>query len=161
MFKDILDSRKITCYRFAKDTGVSYTAVNEIYRGERTIEDCSLKIVKCFADTLNMSLDEFYEASTKRKSSLPRELYPYFSDGNPLHLDIVNDKAYVITHLLDNGGYKGLLFLTKTYSYEEIKGVGMTSRLLSPKAACFLKNVYHIKKSDMAIYSSKTKRKRG
>ncbi len=161
MFKDILDSKKITCYRFSKDTGVSYTAVNEIYRGERTIEDCSLKTIKKFADTLNMSLDDFYKAAVKRKTSLPRELYPCFSDGNPLHLDIENDRSYIILHLLDNGGYQGLQFLVKTYSYEEIKNVGMTSRLLSPKIAAFLKNVYHIKKSDMAYYTDKSKRKRG
>lgn len=154
MFKDVLHNRNISLYSLAKKSGVSYTAINELYRGERTVEQCSGKTLKSIAEALNISIDELYDTSLKREK-IPLSLKQCFWDTDFAQLDLEKHKVYIISRLLCNGGYKGYCFLNKAYSYEDFKYVGLNSRQLTPKIASFLLNNYHLKKEKMRFYQNK------
>ncbi|MCQ2796373.1 MAG: helix-turn-helix transcriptional regulator [Bacilli bacterium] len=151
MFKDVLQIKGETIYSLSKKSGVSYTAINELYRGERTIEECRGKTLKLLADSLGISIDELYNLSLK-KEKLTSELNKYFWDANSKELDLEKNKIYIISRLLTYGGYEGYKFLIKVYNYEDFKYVAMKSRQLTPKIASFLLNTYHLKKEDMIFY---------
>lgn len=153
MFKDVVNKKKISLYALSKKSGISYTAINELYRGERTIEQCSGKTIRLLANSLSLSMDELYSQSLKRES-IPESLYKCFWDSNPTQLDIIKDRIYIISRLLNNGGYEGFRFLNKAYEYEDFKYVGMNSRLLNPKTANYLSITYNIQKDDMRFYKT-------
>ncbi len=151
MFKDVLKNKNMSAYALAKKSGISYTAINELNRGERTVEQCSGKTIKAIADTLGLTMDQLYSLSLKR-IKMPKELKPYFWDTNFNKLDLEKNKVYIISRLLNQGGHKGYKFLINAYSYEDFKYVGMHSRMLDPKIASYLSNVYKINKKDMKFY---------
>ncbi len=153
MFKDILNSHHITVYTLAKRSGISYTAINELNRGERTVEQCSGKTLKAISDTLNMSIDQLYDLSLKR-IDIPKDFKKYFWDTEFNKLDLEKNKIYIISRLLTHGGFKGYRFLLDAYNYEDFKYVGTHSRLLNAKIASYLKNIYNINKNDMAFYKN-------
>lgn len=153
MFKDLLTEKNISIYALSKKSGVSYTALNELYRGERTVEQCTGKTLKSIADSVSISLDELYAISMKREE-IPSSLKKCFWDTKFEELDLEKNKIYIISRLLDKGGYDGLRYLHGTYTYEDFKSVGINSRQLTPKVANFLSNVYHIKKEDMRFYKN-------
>lgn len=154
MFKTLLDKRKITCYSLAKKSGVSYTAVNELYRGERDIEDCSFKNVIALAKALSLSLEEFDE-ECKKRAAIPNELNKCFWDSDVTSLSLVDHKRYIIPRLLEHGGFEGFMFVMKNYTYEEIKDVAMKSRNLGPKQAYSLMHHFKLDKADMAYFSKR------
>lgn len=154
MFKDILLEKNISIYLLAKNSGVSYTAINELYRGERTVEQCAGKTLKLIANALNLSIDELYELSLKREK-IPFSLKQCFWDTDFSQLDLEKNKVYIISRLLTHGGYKGYRFLNRVYNYEDFKYVGLNSRQLTPKIASFLLNNYHLKKEHMRFYQNK------
>lgn len=154
MFKNVLDERNITCYALAKKSGVSYTAVNELYRGERDIDNCSFKNVYAMAKVLELSLEEMND-ECKKRAIIPSELYKCFWDSNPSDLDLIKNKGYIIPRLLQYGGYEGFMFVIKNYTYEELKEVAKTSRNFAPKQAYFLMNYFNFKKSDMAYFTKR------
>lgn len=141
----------MSIYSLSKKSGVSYTAINELYRGERTIEDCRGKTIKLLADSLGISIDELYNLSLK-KGELTPELNKYFWDVNIKKLDLEKNKVYIISRLLTYGGYEGYKFLVKVYNYEDFKYVAIRSRQLTPKIASFLLNNYHLKKEEMIFF---------
>ena len=151
MFKDVLAKKKISLYALAKKSGISYTAINELYRGERTIEQCSGKTIRLLADSLSMSMDELYDESLKR-ITIPQSLFNCFWDIDPTQLDLKKDRVYIISRLLNYGGYDGFRFLQKAYEYEDFKYVGINSRLLNPKTANYLSITYNIKRDEMRFY---------
>lgn len=152
MFKDVIEKANISLYKLSKESGVSYTCINELFRGERTIEECQLKTVKNIADALNISIDELYKESVKQNLKIPKDLKKCFWDTDIKKLDIQKDYIYIISRLLEMGGYDGLVFVLNTYTYEQIKNVGICSRNISNKTASFLSNTYNIKKENMAFY---------
>lgn len=154
MFKNVLDERNITCYALAKKSGVSYTAVNELYRGERAIDDCSFKNVFAIAKALEISLEKISE-ECKKRAIIPSELHNCFWDVDPNEIDLLKHKKYIIPRLLQYGGYEGFMFVIKNYTYEELKEVAKTSRKFAPKQAYFLMNYFNFKKSDMAYFTKR------
>lgn len=149
-----MDKRGLTCYSLAKKTGMSYTAINELYRGERDIGDCSFKNVIAISSSLGMTLDEIRKECFRR-SSIPNELNQYFWDVDPEKLDLVGNMHYIIPRLLQYGGYKGFTFVWKSYTYEEIKRVAMESRNLGPKQAYSLMNYFRLRESQMAYFTKR------
>lgn len=154
MFTEIINNKKISLYSLSKKSGVSYTAINELYRGERTIEDCSLKTAKAIADVLGTDLDTLYKESLKRPE-IPSSFNKYFWDSNPKELDLEKNKTYIISRLLNVGGIKTYNFLMSAYTYQDFKHVGETSKMLNPKTALFLLNNFNIKKENMQFYKQK------
>lgn len=153
MFKDIVKEKKESLYSIAKKSDISYTAINELYRGERSIEQCSGKTIHLLAQALSMSMEELYEKSLETES-IPPSLYKCFWDVDPKTLDLRKDRIYIISRLLNAGGYKGYSFLQKAYVYEDFKYVGLNSRLLTPKTANYLSLSYNIEKSKMRFYKN-------
>ena len=153
MFKDIVNKQGKSLYLLAKKSGISYTAINELYRGERNIKQCSGKTIHLLADALSISMDDLYDMALKRET-IPISLYKCFWDAEPKNLDLKRDRIYIISRLLNVGGYEGYFFLNKAYEYEDFKYVGLNSRLLNPKTANYLATTYNIKKSDMKFYKT-------
>lgn len=151
MYNNYLKEKKISIYEISKNTLIPYTTLNEIVRGARSIDNCSVKILKSLADYLKLSMDELYQIFQNR-DSIPQYLYPYFWDVDINQLDIDKDKLYIISRLLTHGGYKGLMFVNSNYTYEDIKYVARNSRTLNPKVASYLMNIYHLKKEDMRFF---------
>ena len=108
-------------------------------------------LYKKICDILNISLDEFYIQSMKQ-NDIDKSLHKCFWDVDPSKLDLQRDYIYIITRLLDMGGFDGLKFILASYTYEQIKSVGILSRNISSKTASFLSNVYNIKHDEMAFY---------
>lgn len=60
-FKELLESKEMTGYRFAKNSGIHQPAVSKFVTGKRDPLRMSLRSAKRAADTLDMTLDEFFE----------------------------------------------------------------------------------------------------
>lgn len=61
-FKDLLESKQMTGYRFAKNSGIHQPAVSKFVTGKRDPLRMSLRSAKRAAETFDMTLDEFFEA---------------------------------------------------------------------------------------------------
>lgn len=152
MFRKLLDERNITCYSLSKRSGVSYTAINELYRGERDIGECSFKNVVAMANALEISLDEILKGCSCR-ATIPESFAKYFWDTDIGELDLLKHKHYIIPRLLEYGGYEGFSFVWNSYTYEEIKDVAMKSRNLGSKTAYSLMNHFKLKENQMAYFT--------
>ena len=155
MFSKLLDERNITCYSLAKRSGVSYTAINELYRGERDIGECSFKNVVSIASALELSLDEILKESSHRET-IPESFAKYFWDADICELDLLKHKYYIIPRLLEYGGYEGFSFVWNSYTYEEIKEVAVKSRNFGDKTAYSLMNHFKLKESQMAHFARRS-----
>lgn len=155
MFRDILDQRKMTCYSLAKKSGVSYTAINELYRGEREVGDCSFKNVMAISTSLQVSVEEVW-SECSRRAIIPASYAKYFWDADVESLDLVGHMYYIIPRLLQYGGYEGFSFVWKSYTYQEIKKVAMESRNLGAKQAYSLMNYFKLKESQMAYFTKRS-----
>ncbi len=58
---DILQSKKISKYRLAKDSGVPYSTVADIVSGKTSLEKSSAEVVYKLAKALDMSMEELTE----------------------------------------------------------------------------------------------------
>ena len=151
MFQDIIKKKKISLYGLAKKTGLSYTEINELYRGERDIDRCSVKVLSILAKSLDLDMETFYK-ECKFRTELPDKLKVFFWDTIFESLDLERNKVEIISRLLDRGNYETYKFLNSAYTYEDFKYVGMQSRLLTPKTANFLKINFNLKKEEMRFY---------
>lgn len=151
MLSNYLIENQISVYKLSKESNVPYTTLNELVRGERSINECSVKVLISLSNSLNLSLDELYKICVSQPK-LSENLKPFFWDRDFKTLDIQKDKKYIISRLLDQGGFNGYKFIKNAYTYEEIKEVAKTSRNISPKTASFLLNCYNLKKEEMSFY---------
>ncbi|MCQ2802563.1 MAG: helix-turn-helix transcriptional regulator [Bacilli bacterium] len=151
MFKDILINKNMTCYCLSKKSKISYTAINELYRGERSINACTVDVLLKLSAALDMNMDEIIKQCNKR-NTLPETLKQYFWDVEFDKLDLINDQDYIISRLLTMGGIDGTKFIFQNYSYEEIKNVITISRKLDKKVASFFANYFKLNRNDMRYY---------
>lgn len=68
---------------------------------------------------------------------IDKNLYPFFWDIDPTHLDIRKYKDYIIERLLELGDEKAVQWLFINYSEKEIRKVLHNSRSLSAKSRRF------------------------
>ena len=66
-FKELLASKKMTGYYFSKNSGIHQPAVSNMVTGKRDPLNMRLYTCKKAADTLGMTLDEFYESLDKKE----------------------------------------------------------------------------------------------
>ena len=71
------------------------------------------------------------------KTMIDKNLYPFFWDIDPTHLDIRKYKDYIIERLLELGDEKAVQWLFINYSEKEIRKVLHNSRSLSAKSRRF------------------------
>lgn len=70
---------------------------------------------------------------------IDKNLYPFFWDIDPTHLDIRKYKDYIIERLLELGDEKAVQWLFMNYSEREIRKVLLKSRSISVKSRRFWK----------------------
>lgn len=63
MLKDILQERGISVYKLSKDTGISYTTVNDIVIEKTDIKNTSANMLYRLAKYLGLSMETLYEGS--------------------------------------------------------------------------------------------------
>ena len=68
---------------------------------------------------------------------IDKNLYPFFWDIDPTHLDIRKYKDYIIERLLELGDENAFQWLFMNYSEREIRKVLLKSRSLSVKSRRF------------------------
>lgn len=56
--KNLIETKEISSYQINKDTGVSYGNINAMRRGERSIENLSLKNAKVLYEYAKAHLNE-------------------------------------------------------------------------------------------------------
>lgn len=151
MLHAYIKQHNISVYSLSKKTNIPYTTINELVRGERRIDQCSVFILNSLAKQLNLSMDELYSICNSREK-INKNLYPFFWDCEVEKLNIIENRTYIITRLLSKGGYEGFKFVINNFTYQEIKEVARTSRNLTPKLASFLMNIYSLDKNEMNYY---------
>ena len=53
-------------------------------------------------------------------AQLPEKFRPYFGDSDFEHLDIVENRAFIISRLYTKGGFSGIFWVDETYSDQDI-----------------------------------------
>ena len=61
MISNILESRNITPYRLAKDTGIPYSTLSDIVSGKTDLKSVSAQVLYKLAKGLGMTMEELYE----------------------------------------------------------------------------------------------------
>ena len=69
MINDILESKKITKYRLAKDSHVPYATLNDILSGKTKLAKCSAETVFRIASALDISMEELIAPYLEKRSS--------------------------------------------------------------------------------------------
>lgn len=151
MLNQYLKTKQISIYRLSKISGVPYTTLNELIIGKREIDDCSVKTVRLISSVLNVSMDELYQICHSREK-LPYFFKACFWDCDFNSLDLIRNKNFIISRLLDYGSIDGYKFVVSNYSREEIIDTIKKSRLFSRKIATYLSFIYAVKKEDMKYF---------
>lgn len=58
---ELMENKKITKYRLAKDSGIAYTTVNDICSGKAQIEKCSAETIYRISKALGVSMESLIE----------------------------------------------------------------------------------------------------
>ena len=87
------------------------------------------------------------------KNNIPKKYEIYFWDTKFDELDIVENKRYIISRLLNKGDLEELIWLRKIYNDDDFIDVAKQRRDLDPKVANYLKNKYNLRKKEMKYYT--------
>lgn len=90
-------------------------------------------------------------------AQLPEKFRPCFWDSDFEHLDIVENRAFIISRLYTKGGFSGIFWIDETYSDQDIIYAAKTRRDLDPIVANYLRKKYHLEKSEMNYYHMQNK----
>lgn len=61
MINKLIESKKITKYRLAKESGIAYTTINDICSGKAQIEKCSAETIYRISKVLGVSMESLIE----------------------------------------------------------------------------------------------------
>ena len=65
---DLMEKKKITRYRLAKDSGIAYTTINDICSGKAQIEKCSAETIYRISKVLGVSMESIIEPYFDKRS---------------------------------------------------------------------------------------------
>lgn len=99
---DLLIQKNMSCYRLAKDSGISQTTIVDICSGKTNIIKCSALTLYKIAKTLNVSIESLLEDEMKAKSPESHRSSFEVYKSNICHL--VKDKGDIdfIIDVLEN-----------------------------------------------------------
>lgn len=161
MSKYVLET-KMTLSELSKKSGVPYSTIQEYFSEGKDINKCAVGTMRKIASALGMTMDFLYSELTRsekeenRKYSgvkLPKRFAGSFWDRNIDSLDLDKEKDFVIARLFTHAGFKGISYVEKTFSKEDIIHAIRTRRDLNPIVANFVKNRYGVKECDMNYYT--------
>ena len=61
LINELMENKKITKYRLAKDSGIAYTTINDICSGKAQLEKCSAETIYRIAKALGVSMESLIE----------------------------------------------------------------------------------------------------
>lgn len=61
MINELMENKKITQYRLAKDSGIAYTTINDICSGKAQLEKCSAETIYRISKVLGVSMESLIE----------------------------------------------------------------------------------------------------
>jgi len=98
MIDSLLNEKKISAYRCAKESGIPYTTLLELVRGKTHIEKCSADTVYKLAKLFGVTMEELVE-----RYSVPSRLEFETFKGNAQHLlKRLGDLDFIIQVLEEN-----------------------------------------------------------
>lgn len=65
---ELMENKKITQYRLAKDSGIPYTTINDICNGKARLEKCSAETIYHISKVLGVSMESLIEPYFDKRS---------------------------------------------------------------------------------------------
>lgn len=65
---ELMENKKITRYRLAKDSGIAYTTINDICSGKAQLEKCSAETIYRISKVLDVSMESLIEPCFEKRS---------------------------------------------------------------------------------------------
>ena len=91
---DLMEKKKITRYRLAKDSGMAYTTINDICSGKAQIEKCSAETIYRISKVLGVSMESIIEPYFDKRSD-----FEVFKSNTCHKLKELGDIEFVINLL--------------------------------------------------------------
>ncbi len=88
---DLLESKKITQYRLAKDSGIAHTTINDICSGKAQLEKCSAETIYRISKALGVSMESLIEPCFDKRSD-----FELFKSNTCHRLKELGDIRFVI-----------------------------------------------------------------
>ncbi len=68
MINELMENKKITRYRLAKESGIAYTTINDICSGKAQLEKCSAETIYRISKVLGVSMEDLIEPCFDKRS---------------------------------------------------------------------------------------------
>lgn len=68
MINELMENKRITKYRLAKDSGIAYTTINDICSGKAQLEKCSAETIYRISKVLGVSMESLIEPCFDKRS---------------------------------------------------------------------------------------------
>lgn len=119
--RELLKKKNISVYELSKKTKIPYTTLNELVRGNKTLENCSVKILKALSEVFHMTMDEIYNECA-RTSYMDFEIFKSNEQHRLKEMGNIDYLIYVLeTDVIREKWNKGhrveALYMTCLYDY--------------------------------------------
>ena len=91
MLNELMDNKKITQYRLAKDSGIAYTTINDICSGRAQLEKCSAETICRISKVLGVSMESLIEPCFDKRTD-----FELFKSNTCHRLKELGDIEFVI-----------------------------------------------------------------
>ena len=91
MINELMENKKITKYRLAKESGIAYTTINDICSGKAQLEKCSAETIYRISKVLGVSMENLIEPCFDKRSD-----FELFKSNTCHRLKELGDIEFVI-----------------------------------------------------------------
>ena len=91
MINELMENKKITMYRLAKESGIAYTTINDICSGKAQLEKCSAETIYRISKVLGVSMENLIEPCLDKRSD-----FELFKSNTCHRLKELGDIEFVI-----------------------------------------------------------------
>ena len=88
---ELMESKKITQYRLAKESGIAYTTINDICNGRAQLEKCSAETIYRISKVLDVSMENLIEPCLDKRSD-----FELFKSNTCHRLKVLGDVEFII-----------------------------------------------------------------
>ena len=89
--RELMENKKITQYRLAKESGIAYTTINDICSGKAQLEKCSAETIYRISKVLGVSMENLIEPCFDKRSD-----FELFKSNTCHRLKELGDIEFVI-----------------------------------------------------------------
>jgi transcriptional regulator with XRE-family HTH domain len=115
MLKNYLKEKKISIYQLSKETGISYSTLNNLVNQKTDAATCSGGVLRKIARYLNLTMDEVYDLCSYSKK--------IFLGGIEADL-FVKDQSFFITFIYDGVKKTERIYSIKGSNFRYMEAVG-------------------------------------